>query len=136
MGCGRLTMTIDNEQAKKLLTQAEYRLYAESRNPVIQDLNPEKLLKRISDARKLFKLWDGRRQSEKQRAENSSTKSARHRATTGHIAASEKAQLFKEVVERFESRLAQTGGARKRPTTRNQPGNEPGNDDTGDRVWV
>lgn len=128
-------MTMDNVQAKKLLTQSEYQLFVESLQPVILEIKPDKLLRRVSDARKLGKLWDARCKSEKRRAQQSSSQSARHRATTGHLAAREKAQLFKEVVVRFEKRLVETSGKSKSRRTRRMT-DDSSDQDNNPPVWV
>lgn len=99
-------MPINSTEARRLCTEAEYELYADSRSPMIQTLSRERLERRVRKARQLVRLWARQQQTQKVRAETD-TDSGRRRATTGYVTAQKKAELFQHVLAAFENRLAE-----------------------------
>jgi len=98
-------MEIDAEKARKLCSEAEFELFRESRDSQIVSFTLEGLKMRVSQARKLYELWSGRTSAEKD-AGWGKIGEARKRAATGYITARQKAELFEDVLARFETRLA------------------------------
>lgn len=100
-------MEVDLEKARKLCSELEFQLVQESLHPEILTFSEERVRKRIVRAQELVALWQGRMQMENQRAGESASASTRRRATTGFVTAELKAELFAQVLQRFETRLGQ-----------------------------
>ncbi len=100
-------MAIDPEKAREYCSELEYTLFLESLHPAILEFNEERIRKRVVRAQQLRDLWTQRVRSEQERAAKSPSQSTRLRATTGYVTASLKAELFIEMLERFEIPLQQ-----------------------------
>lgn len=119
-------MSIDPEKARKYCSELEYTLFTDSLHPKILEFSEERIRKRVIRAQQLRDLWSQRVRSEQDRAAKSASQSGRQRATTGYVTASLKAELFIEILERFEIRLQQLSptrpGTRKIENPRNLGG--------------
>lgn len=99
-------MTISAQQAKELCTKDEFKLVEASFPPQVGALSPARLRQKVERARKLADKY-----RDLSRKQNRSTKEGvtdRMRRTNERTA--QKQQLFTEARERFEERLAASGG--------------------------
>ncbi len=94
-------------QAKKLCTANELALVEASRKDAIQDLATKELKAKIGRARKLRDKW--RDQATTQRRAAQQAKAGR--GVSASERSEQKQELFSQVLERFEKRLAKVDGA-------------------------
>jgi len=99
-------MAISMSKAKSLCNANELALVAASSRTQLSALSPAQLRQKVSRARKLREKW--RDQAERQRRGAQTRQGARQ--TSASARSAEKAQLFAEVLERFETRLAKSAG--------------------------
>lgn len=113
-------MPINMSQAKALCSASELQLVEASRRDDLKKLTNAQLRQKITRARKLRDKW--RDQAEKQRRESQEQQQAR--ATAPNERTRKKAELFAEVLRRFEEQLqktersADTGRSAERPSRR------------------
>lgn len=99
-------MAISASQAKALCNASELALVAASNRTQLAALSPAQLRQKVSRARKLRDKW--RDQADRQRRAAQTKQGARQ--TSDSARSAKKAQLFAEVLDRFEKRLAETPG--------------------------
>ena len=112
-------MTLDFKRARQLCTQAELALVASARPQELRSLTPKRLDGKIARARG---LRDKFRDKASQQAREARGKAAprRTRRARGNVRTVEKAELFGEVLRRFEvqaSKLDQNSESRASPRT-------------------
>ena len=113
-------MAINMSQAKALCTASELQLVEASRRDELKKLTAAQLRQKVTRARKLRDKW--RDQAEKQRRQTQEQQQARAMAKNERTR--KKAELFAEVLRRFEEQLGKaenttaTGAASKRPSRR------------------
>ncbi|CAN5837523.1 hypothetical protein BH23GEM9_BH23GEM9_03080 [soil metagenome] len=102
-------MTISRTTAARLCTAAELELVEASYPANLKLITPGRLRQKASRARKLRDKY--RDLSKRQRLETRGKSAPRRsRPAAGHANTDRKAELFGEVLDRLEARLAQTGG--------------------------
>lgn len=99
-------MYIDIDEARRLCTPAEFRLIADSENPLIHQYTAGGLSYRLQHARRLATLWRLRANFLK-RLQYSPRRRLPWRTISSYETAHHKALLFREVAERFRARLAE-----------------------------
>jgi len=107
-------MTISMSKAKSLCNASELSLVADSGRSQLGALSASQLRQDVARSRKLRDKW--RDQAERQRREVQLKQGARQ--TSASARSSEKAQLFAEVLDRFETRLTKTDGEASGPAAR------------------
>lgn len=100
-------MRIDFAQARRLATASELELVDASKRGALTKLSPAELRRNVSRTRALRDKW--REQAEKQRRQAQHQTGQRETAESGRTR--KKAELFAEVLRRFEEQLQKTGAS-------------------------
>jgi hypothetical protein len=97
-------MPVNARQAKLICTKAEYELFDASRRGNVEAFTPARLKQKIQRARRLRDKW--RDESKRQRREKRGKAAPRStRAAQSRDNTVKKAELFSEVLERFQKRF-------------------------------
>lgn len=106
-------MALNLRKAKELCSESEWKLVEASKRDEISSLNETQLKRHIARSRKLRDKW--RDQAVTQRRKTQQAQNAR--TTSANARSGEKAEVFDEVLARFEKRLAKVAGASESSTT-------------------
>jgi hypothetical protein len=105
-------MTISLNNARRLCTKPEFELVEASKIVNMKQLTPARLQQKVGRARRLRDKY--RDLAKRQRLEARGKQAPRKsRPSQGHENTDRKAQLFQEVLERFETRAGAAAGAKK-----------------------
>ena len=112
-------MQINMAQARSLCSQPELRIVEAAKRDVLSTLSHAQLRQKATQARKLRDKWRDQAKSQRRQTQEQQ----RARATSANTRTEKKANLFAEVLRRFEERLeraeapeAGQGSAAKRPS--------------------
>jgi hypothetical protein len=107
-------MTIPRNTAQRLCTAAEFELVEASYPASAKQLSPARLRQKVQRARKLRDKY--RDLAKRQRLEMRGKREASsRRPAQGHENTDRKAELFQEVLDRFETQLSRTGDGDGQP---------------------